>query len=74
MNNGNGQTSGELEELLTVEELASKLKVAPSWIYSQTRRRTRNRLPGFRLGKYWRFRESEVLRWLEEQRSGFAGV
>ena len=64
----------ELEELLTVGELASKLKVEPSWVYSQTRKRTRNRLPGFRLGKYWRFRESEVLHWLEEQRKGFASV
>ena len=74
MNDGNGHIPSELEELLTVGELASKLKVEPSWVYSQTRKRTRNRLPGFRLGKYWRFRETEVLRWLEEQRNEFAGV
>jgi hypothetical protein len=29
------------------------------------------RLPGYRLGKYWRFRESEVIAWLRSRR--FAG-
>ena len=59
----------DLEELLTVEELARKLKVEPSWVYCHTRGRALNRLPGFRLGKYWRFKEADVLRWLEGQRA-----
>ena len=56
--------------LLTVEEVATPLKVSPSWVYGRTRLRTRERIPGFRLGKYWRFREADVLAWLERQRSG----
>jgi excisionase family DNA binding protein len=56
--------------LLTVEEVAALLKVPPSWVYDRTRMRTRERIPGFRLGKYWRFREGDVLAWLERQRSG----
>jgi predicted DNA-binding transcriptional regulator AlpA len=32
-----------------------------------------NRIPGFRLGKYWRFEESEILAWLEQQRAGSRG-
>ena len=56
--------------LLTVEEVAEFLKVPVSLVYERTRQRGLNRLPGFRLGKYWRFRESEVLAWLERQRSG----
>jgi excisionase family DNA binding protein len=54
--------------LLTVEEVAALLKVPPSWVYDRTRLRTKERIPGFRLGKYWRFREVDVLAWLEKQR------
>jgi excisionase family DNA binding protein len=53
--------------LLTVEEVAALLKVPPSWVYDRTRLRTKERIPGFRLGKYWRFREADVLAWLERQ-------
>ena len=56
--------------LLTVKEVAELLRVPVSWIYDRTRSRGVNRIPGFRLGKYWRFQESEVLAWLERQRSG----
>ena len=56
--------------LLTVEEVAHILQVPTSWVYGRTRQRVVNRLPGFRLGKYWRFREADVLAWLERQRSG----
>jgi excisionase family DNA binding protein len=56
--------------LLTVEEVAELLRVPPSWVYERTRRRAGDRIPGFRLGKYWRFREADVLAWLERQRSG----
>jgi len=54
--------------LLSVEEVAALLKVPPSWVYDRTRLRTKERIPGFRLGKYWRFREADVLSWLEKQR------
>lgn len=61
---------GRRAALLTVEDVAELLKVPPSWVYDRTRARGVNRIPGFRLGKYWRFQESEVLAWLERQRSG----
>jgi len=74
--NGSAQHSSEGYEsehaprvLLSVEEVAAILKVPPSWVYDRTRLRTKERIPGFRLGKYWRFRESDVLAWLERQRS-----
>ena len=60
----------KLEQLLTVRELAELLKVPPTWIYSRTRARSVNRLPGLRLGKYWRFREADIVTWLERQRKG----
>ncbi len=59
-----------MEKLLSVEELAELLRVPQSWIRQRTRRRAVNRIPGYKLGKYWRFRETEVLAWLEKQRAG----
>jgi excisionase family DNA binding protein len=56
--------------LLTVEEIAKMLKVPVSWVYERTRSRASDRIPGFKLGKYWRFRESEVLAWIQKQGVG----
>ena len=56
--------------LLTVEEVATLLRVPLSWVYDRTRKRGAERIPGFRLGKYWRFREADVLGWIERQRAG----
>ena len=56
--------------LLTIEEVAELLHVPVSWVYGKTRRRSMDRVPGFRLGKYWRFREADVLAWIERQRVG----
>jgi len=64
------QVPYSLRSLLSVEEVAELLQVPVSWVYERTRRRGRDRLPGFRLGKYWRFDEAEVRVWLECQRSG----
>lgn len=60
----------EISRLLSVEEVAELLQVPPSWVYSHTRVRTLDRIPGFRLGKYWRFREADVFTWLERQKVG----
>jgi excisionase family DNA binding protein len=54
-------------QLLTPEELAENPKVPVSWVYEHCRRRAVNRLPGFKIGKYIRFRESDVLDWLSKQ-------
>ncbi len=66
-----GRTVNRREDaLLTVEEVAEILHLHPSWVYERTRRRAADRIPGFRLGKYWRFREADVLAWIERQRIG----
>jgi excisionase family DNA binding protein len=54
--------------LLTVEEVSDLLKVPVSWVYERTRKRGVDRIPGFRLGKHWRFREADVLAWINRQR------
>ena len=66
-------TTAFRRSLLTVEEVAELLKVPVSWVYDRTRRRSVNRLPGFRLGKYWRFDEMELRAWLDRQRPGGHG-
>ena len=55
--------------LLTVHEVAALLRVPASWVYGRLRKRSAERLPGYRLGKYWRFKEHEVLAWVELHRS-----
>ena len=54
-------------ELLTVQELAEKLKVKKSWVYSRTRETGPEAMPRICAGKYKRFRFDAVMRWLEKQ-------
>lgn len=56
------------EELLTVQEVADLLKVPASWVYERTRRRGSEKLPHLKLGKYLRFRLSDIYEYLEELR------
>jgi len=56
-------------ELLTVQELAEKLKVKKSWVYSRTRETGPEAMPRISLGKYRRFRLQDVLAWCEKQQS-----
>jgi excisionase family DNA binding protein len=51
-------TTEELQELLTVSEVAAFLKVSKSWVYEHTRSRAvphADRLPYVKVGKYVRF-------------------
>jgi excisionase family DNA binding protein len=57
------------DTLLTVQEVATLLKVPPSWVHEHTRRDCNDRIPGFRLGKYWRFSEDDVAAWLAARRT-----
>lgn len=55
-------------ELMTVQQVAELLQVPVSWVYGRLRKRSLEKLPGYRLGKYWRFDRAEVLAWLTQQR------
>jgi excisionase family DNA binding protein len=48
--------------VLTVGELAMYLRVHKSTVYRQLKKK---RIPAFRIGSDWRFRFSEVDRWLQ---------
>jgi len=69
-NQATGTGRWEPTRLLTVGEVASLLHVPVSWVYGRMRKRSMERLPGYRLGKYWRFNEAEVLEWLKHQMRG----
>jgi excisionase family DNA binding protein len=55
-----------MNEILTVEDVAELLRVTPGWVNEKTRRRARNPLPAHRIGRYLRFRQSEVLAWFDK--------
>jgi hypothetical protein len=48
-------------EIMTVEEVAARLKVKPSWVYSHA-----EDLGAYKLGKYLRFSWNRVRERLEE--------
>lgn len=58
------------DKLLTAAEIAQKLRVPVSWIYSRTRARCPHAMPVLRVGKYCRFIERDVISWLKSQQSG----
>jgi len=54
--------------LLTIQDVAALLRVPVTWVYDRVRRSARDRIPGFKLGKYWRFRRPEVLAWVDARK------
>jgi len=60
----------EVEQLLTVEEAAELLSVAPSWVYQHATPKAANPLPYVKVGRYTRFEESRLKAWIDRQRGG----
>ena len=52
------------DRLLDVTEVADLLGMKTSWVYERTRTKT---IPHFHLGKYVKFWESDVQKWLQER-------
>lgn len=52
------------EQILTIRELADYLKIAEKTAY---RFASEGKVPGFKVGSAWRFRKSEIDRWISEQ-------
>jgi excisionase family DNA binding protein len=61
-----GQDNGRspANDILTLEEVASYLRLTPQTIYKWAQEK---RIPGAKLGKEWRFRKSIIDRWLDDQ-------
>jgi excisionase family DNA binding protein len=69
-NAATGENGRYDQRFLTVHEVAALLQVPVSWVYGHMRKRSRERLPGYRIGKYWRFSEEEILGWVKRKRGG----
>ena len=65
MSNGNGSE----DALLNVTEAATVLGVPRSWVYARVESPDCD-LPHFRVGRYLKFRESELNAYLEQNRGG----
>ncbi len=57
-----------LDHLLTPEEAAGILRVKLSWLYQRTRRRSHDRIPFVKIGRYLRFREQDLLAYIESRK------
>lgn len=54
-------------QILTLPELALRLKVSERWVYEKSRKRCQNPLPTIRIGRYLRFDWTSVSVWLRQQ-------
>jgi excisionase family DNA binding protein len=52
--------------LLSVEEIAERLNVPVSWVYSRTREKGPDAIPRLKVGKYVRFEPEKVLAWIRK--------
>ena len=53
------------DEILTLKEVAEYLKLAEKTAY---RLAAEGKLPGFKVGGSWRFKEADIERWIEENK------
>ena len=60
------QPMRDMEAFLTTEEVLSYLKITPRTIYRLIRS---GELPAVRIGRQWRFRRTDLDRWVERQRA-----
>ena len=65
-----GTSSSQLPSLLTVKQVAQILQWNP---YTIVKKAEKGDLPGFKLGRVWRFRQEDLLRWIDERRARGAG-
>lgn len=54
-------------EMLTIRELGAYLRMPEKTLYRLAAEGT---VPGFKVGASWRFRKSEIDKWIKEQEAG----
>jgi len=57
------------DQILTLKELAAYLKLAEKTAYKLA---AEGKLPGFKVGGSWRFKEADIERWIEEKKNNEA--
>jgi excisionase family DNA binding protein len=58
------------KDIITPDELAERLKMSRRWISEMTRKRQRNPIPHYKVGRYLRFNWQDVCAWLESTKEG----
>jgi len=53
------------DRVMTVEEVADYLRMTPDWVREMART---GKMPSFKLGRYRRFYEADVIAWITSQR------
>lgn len=53
------------DQILTLREVAAYLKLAEKTAYKLA---AEGKLPGFKVGGSWRFKEADIERWIEEKK------
>ena len=59
-------TSKTPPNLLTVKQVAEILQWNP---FTVTKKAEKGELPGFKLGREWRFSQADIIRWIDEKKS-----
>ena len=54
-----------IDEILTLKEVAKYLKLAEKTAY---RLAAEGKLPGFKVGGSWRFKQEDIVQWIEKQK------
>jgi excisionase family DNA binding protein len=54
------------DEILTLKEVAEYLKLAEKTAYRLV---LEGKLPGFKVGGSWRFKQEDILKWIEDQKN-----
>ena len=62
----NMEKNQNLRELVTMQEMAERLKVPKSWLYRRTMSKGEGAIPRVQVGRYIRFHPETVLQWLEK--------
>jgi excisionase family DNA binding protein len=52
------------DQILTLKEVAAYLKLAEKTAYKLA---AEGKLPGFKVGGSWRFRQADIERWIEDK-------
>jgi excisionase family DNA binding protein len=61
----------EAGDFWTAEEVATYLRLPQSTVYKLAQDKV---LPGFKVGKHWRFRREAILEWIKFKESRLAGI
>jgi excisionase family DNA binding protein len=52
------------DDIWTIVEVANYLRLNPQTVYRLTQQ---GQLPGFKVGRHWRFKREHISKWMEEQ-------